>query len=309
MFWVNLCPFLKGEYIEVARKVVAYSLLTRPDKGELLNILLVGDSSCGKSELLRSVSNLFEFCQFVSTNTSSAGLGYDARWGGKEGLAIKASGGFLLVDEFDKLDKEIYKTMLEVMDKQTVTVTKGGHRKIFEAKVNVIGACNQKNFRWDDITLDQIPLPYVLLTRFHLIIPLGSLDQKYYPDVAENYSDDAKPDFKIAHERFKMYVESSRNINVTISKEMSKYVGIFFQHMKRFGLDEYFPITPRQIEGFVSLAKAVARSRQKSIVDKECLMETAGIFLDVLKNYITIGKKIGVVTSKIIRFLEKKATI
>ena len=301
-FWENFCPWLKGEYIKNARRIVAYSLLSRADRGENLNILLVGDSASGKSEILRALDRIFDFCHFVSTSTTSAGLSFDARWGGKEGIAIKAKGGFLLVDEFDKQKDEIYKVLLEIMDKHTVTITKGSIRKVFKAETNIIGSCNQKNFRWDSIDINEIPLPFVLLTRFHLIIPLGSLDANYYPDIAKNYGDGAKLKFTEQEERFKYYIEKLRDIKVTISEEMSEYAGIFFMHMKKIGLDEYFPITPRQIEGFVNLSKCVARSMGKSMVDKECLKKTAEIFTGVIKNYMLLGKEIGVLTEKLKRF-------
>jgi len=238
-FWRNFCPHLKGEFVEVARKVVSYSFLTRPDKGEYLNILLVGDSSTGKSEILRGASKFLEFCQFVSTSTTSAGLAFDARWKGKEGLAVRNQGGFLMIDEFDKQSTEVYKVLLEIMDKHTITITKGRHRKILDAKVNVIAAANPRNFRWEFLTVDEIPIPLVLLTRFHLIIPLGSLDSKYYPDVAENFSDEAKSKFEDSMKGFKEFVERCREMDVVISKKMSKYAGVFFQKMKEKGLDEY----------------------------------------------------------------------
>ncbi|MCD6446098.1 hypothetical protein J7L49_04875, partial [Candidatus Bathyarchaeota archaeon] len=175
-----------------------------------------------------------------------------------------------------------------------------------DAKVNVIAAANPRNFRWEFLTVDEIPIPLVLLTRFHLIIPLGPLDSKYYPDVAENFSDEAKSKFEDSMKGFKEFVERCREMDVMISKRMSKYAGVFFQKMKEKGLDESFPITPRQIEGFINLSKAVARVYGKGSVDKVCLVKTAEIFTDVVANYMFLAEQLGIKVRRLKEFVERR---
>ena len=96
-----------------------------------IHILLVGDPSTGKSELLRNAATIAPKSIFVSGKSASgAGLTVSAvkddfgegGWTLKAGAVVLASGGIAMIDEFDKMDNEDRSTLHEAMAQATVSV-------------------------------------------------------------------------------------------------------------------------------------------------------------------------------------------
>lgn len=170
-----------------------------------VNILLQGESGCGKELFAQSIHNESERQEgpFVAINCAALNktmleselFGYEngaftgARKGGKPGLFETASGGTLFLDEISEMDYDLQAKLLRVLQEKKFRRI-GGLNEI-EMDVRIICACNvnlqqyieEKKFRMD---------LYYRIAVFPLTIPLLRERREDIPPLVDFYLQQAQ---------------------------------------------------------------------------------------------------------------------
>ena len=153
-----------------------------------IHILMVGDPSAGKTQLLKLVSKIVPRGRYVSgKGVSGAGLTAtvmkDEEFGGwvlEAGAIVLANKGTVCIDEFDKVSKEDLVNLHECMSTQTVSIAKATIQAVLPAQTALIAAANPKLSRFDPYksVAEQIDIPDTLMSRFDLKFTLKDVPDK-----------------------------------------------------------------------------------------------------------------------------------
>jgi len=276
-----------------------------------IHILLLGDPSVAKSQLLKLVSKVIPRGKYVSgKGTTAAGLTATVLkdeelmggWVLEAGAMVLCHKGVISIDEFDKMGREDQIAMHEALEQQTVSIAKASIVATLPAQVSVLAGANPKFSRFDNYrpVAEQITIPDTLLSRFDLKFIMRDVPEKDKDERLSQYIMDTRLDPKLAtpvlsSDFLRKYLAYARkNCEPVFTREAAEILKKFYVDMRGLytGTDTV-AITLRQNEALIRLSQASAKVRldnKVNVADAERAIKIMKKSLEQLAYDVETGK-------------------
>ncbi|KPM44712.1 DNA replication licensing factor mcm7 [Neonectria ditissima] len=260
-----------------------------------INICLMGDPGVAKSQLLKYISKVAPRGVYTSGRGSS-GVGLTAavmrdpvtdEMVLEGGALVLADNGICAIDEFDKMDENDRTAIHEVMEQQTISISKAGISTTLNARTSILAAANPIYGRYNPriSPVENINLPAALLSRFDIMFllldtPTRETDEQLAKHVTFVHMNSRHPDIGTDNVVFtphevRSYVAQARTYRPVVPESVSEYMIKTYVRMRdqqqraeKRG-KQFTHTTPRTLLGVVRLAQALARLRFSNVVSQD----------------------------------------
>ncbi|KAN0064151.1 DNA replication licensing factor MCM7 [Thecaphora frezii] len=303
-----------------------------------INVCLMGDPGVAKSQLLKYISKVAPR-GIYTTGRGSSGVGLTAavmrdpvtdEMVLEGGALVLADNGIACIDEFDKMEEGDRTAIHEVMEQQTISISKAGITTTLNARTSILAAANPLYGRYNPRVspVDNINLPAALLSRFDILYlildtPTRDDDERLAQHVTYVHMHNAHPELEhdvISPLLMRHYIAVARQKRPTVPPAVSDYVvGAYVQLRAQHKEDElkqqsYTYTSARTLLGVIRLSQALARLR---LDDQVCIadVDEALRLMDVSKASLYANSRNDAVnnadtspTSKIYKIIREMAT-
>lgn len=280
-----------------------------------INVLVVGDPGCAKSQFLKYVEQTFPRAVYTTGKGASA-VGLTASVMRDEngdfalhgGAMVLADNGICLIDEFDKMNDQDRTSIHEAMEQQTISISKAGIVATLQARCAVMAVANPVEGRYDPQRsfAQNVNLTDPILSRFDVLCVLRDEANTVHDECladhvvcshirshpnASEVDKAVKPTRKMAtnahlelldQDTLQKYIIFARQrckpavTDIDKEKLANFYKDIRAEAFRQGGA----PMTARHIESIIRLAEANARMELRNHVNQKDLDNAIGLMLE-----------------------------